>query len=56
MHPDMIFDLGKFQIQELHKEAARRRLAKDPSHIPAVPRDSGMWGRFSFGKLRSKTA
>lgn len=30
MHPDMVFELTKFRIEELHKEAARQRLGERP--------------------------
>lgn len=55
MHPEMMFQLTKFRMEELHKEAARQRLASGRSRIRTARRASKVWGRLGFG-LRSKTA
>lgn len=54
MYPDTMLDLAKVHIQELHKEAARARLARSQSPKEAGPRASAIW--IGLGKVRSKTA
>lgn len=56
MHPDLMLEIARFHIEELHAEAARARLVKEARAAGGVPRASQLWTGLGFGKLRSKTA
>lgn len=56
MHPDMAYDMARFHIEDLHRQAARHRLARLQSRVPAGPRPSGIWTGLGFRRLRSKSA
>lgn len=56
MHPDLMLDIARLHIEELHAKAARARLVKEAKATGGVPRASQLWTGLGFGKLRSKTA
>lgn len=56
MNPDMMFELTKFRIEELHREAAQQRLAKRWSGRTTRGVSSPRGSRLGFLGFRSKTA
>ncbi|MDQ3981983.1 MAG: hypothetical protein M3271_04805 [Actinomycetota bacterium] len=56
MHPDILGELAKSKIQELHAAAARARAAGALEDASDVRRASRVWTAFGLRRLRSKPA
>lgn len=56
MHPEVMLDIVKLHIEDLHREAAQARLAAETSRRRSLPNLSSLWSGLGVRKVLSRTA